>query len=259
MKNLNYVLQALKLNLGVVGTEYDQQFLQWLIRGMQKLNEYELMPQSVKCVSIPVVNHKAVLPNDYQDYLRIGVCVNGRFYNFDKNDTICTPTDNANSCPCSEDEISFTLTGEDAGNLGLDGGWFYPIYGQPYSYSYTVGSYAIGPGFYHGGYKINTHTQEILFDNYVQVDEVILEYFGDFMNDMGNAYVSNDAMVDVLINYANWQRSIWSPDASVKRDRQSNYTTYYSSLRSLNAKQQKLTKFEWVELVRKYFYQGVKS
>jgi len=270
MKNLNYCLERVKLNLSIVGTQHDQQLLQWLIDGYQKLNELEIVSASVKVAELPIVNHKATLPRDYQDYLRIGVCVNGRFINFDKNDSLCLPMDNKNECPCSGEEIQDFITGccntnpasagTVDGNIGLGSvaGWWFPTYGQPYSYSYSMGSYAIGPGFYHGGYKIDLHSQQILFDQCVCIDHCVLEYFGDFMNDMGNAYVPEN-MVQCLINYVNWQRAIWSPDAMVQRQTQANHSRWYQSVRDIVSKQQKMTKNEWVDLIREYTYQGVKA
>lgn len=260
MKNLNYIVERVRLAMNIGTTQYDQQFLQWAIDGYRKLNELELIQTTIKSVKLPVVDHKANLPKDYQDYIRIGICHNGILINFDKNDDLCLESDSP-SCPCSEEEIQNGIQNACDGAFGNDGlttMWTFPMVGQPYSYSYTVGSYGVGPGFYHGGYKMDLAKGQIIFDRCVTCEEVVLEYVGDVLNDMGNALIL-DSHTQCLVNYVNWQRHLWSPDPMLQRSERTRWNTWYTSLLDINSKLQKMNKHEWVQLFRAYTYQSVKA
>lgn len=254
MKNLNYVLQNFKLSMGIVSSDHDQQFLQWIINGLRQMNEWEMIKEALKGVELPIVNQEANLPADYQDYVRIGVCVRGTFINFDMNDDICMTSA---ACPCDEAQISATVEQCCNGNWNGEN-WLYPAIGQPYSYSYTTGSYAQGPGFYHGGYKIDHARKIIRFDKCVKPTSMRLEYIGDFMNDMGNAIIP-DSFVRPLVLYADHERKYWSPDERKQRQAPAAQNKWYQSIRDLNAKQQKMNKAEWEQLIRRYTYMGVKA
>lgn len=263
VKNLVYCVQNFKMTKlqGVVNTDFDQYYLQLAIEGLRKMQQFEMIDTAVKSVSLPVTNdnnnHKIVnLPQDYYDYIRIGICVDGIFINFDKNDSLCLDVDN---CPCAtESEIvaiqNNILNSQDNGYPT----WWYPLWGQPYSYSYTIGSYGIGPGFYHGGYKLDLAKRQIILDAYVHADEIVLEYIGDFMNDMGNALVP-DNYVQLIVKYIDWQRCEASIDPNMYRRAPSKYSQWYQEVRDCNSKNQKLTKFEWTSLFRAFTFQGVKS
>lgn len=261
MKNINYVVQNYRLSNGIVSTQYDQQFLQWAVNGLKKMKQLGLFQEVVKAVELPVnlEKHTANLPNDFDadSLIRMGVCRNGVFIQFDLNDYLCLPQDK--DCACATDEqISAGI------NACCDGGgegfptWVYPIYGQPYSYSYTVNNYAVGPGFRHGGYKIDYAKRQIQFDRCVTVDTVIIEYFGDVTDDAGNTIIS-EGMEEVLINWIHYCRCRFSPDASMRREQVSAKSTWYQSVRDLNSNQQALNKYQWLELMRRFCYQGVKS
>lgn len=259
LKNLTYLVEKLRMNLGLASTQYDQQFLEWFIDGYRKMNQLELVQGTTKSVRIPVVNHRANFPNDYNGMIRIGVCRGGTFIAFDKNDELCFADEN--KCPCAAEDINESINqccNGEMGNDGLSTMWAFPIFGQPYSYSYTVGSYAIGPGFYHGGYIEDFNTRQFVFDNCIGIDEIVLEYTGDFLNDMGNALVT-EAMIEPLMNYADWQRCKWAMDARLNQMERTRWNTWFTSLRDYNAKVQAMTKENWLNIFRSYMFQGNKA
>jgi hypothetical protein len=263
MKNLIYCVQNFKLTKlqGVVDTAHDQFFLQCAIECLRKMQQFEMIDTAVKSVRLPVTNdnnnHKTVnLPKDYYDFIRIGTCHNGIMINFDKNDSLCLDVDN---CPCaSESEIiaiqNNILNSQDNGYPT----WWYPLWGQPYSYSYTIGSYGIGPGFYHGGYKLDLAKQQIILDAYVHAEEIVLEYIGDFVNDMGNALVP-ETYVQAVVKYIDFMRCDSSIDSKLYNRAATKYNQWYAEIRDINSKQQKLNKAQWVQLLRAYTYLGVKA
>ncbi len=145
--------------------------------------------------------------------------------------------------------------------LGVSGAWpfwAYPYFGEPYSYSYSAGSYGIGPGFYGGGYKLDEARQIIFFDNCVHAQTANLVYFGDFMTDSGNALVP-DNMVEIIIYWLEFQKKRFSPDARLRSEAPAARNSWFQSVRDYNSANQKLNKAEWLKLFRKLSYMGVKA
>ena len=261
MVNLNYIVENYRLSNGIASTQYDQQFLQWGIAGLKKMKQLGLYSECVKAVEIVIdkENNTASLPKDYDvdSLIRMGVCRQGIFIQFDLNDYLCTPDEIG--CKCTSGEV-VALNINSCCNGGGEGfpSWVYPIYGQPYSYSYSVNNYAVGAGFYHGGYKIDYAKRLIVFDKCVHVETCVLEYFGSVTDDAGNALIS-EGMEEVLMNYIHYCRCRFSPDMNMKSEAPSAKSTWFQSVRDLNSNQQALTKFHWLDLIRRYTYQGVKS
>lgn len=257
IKNLTYVIQNYRLSAGIATTEFDQQLLQFAINGLRKLNELGLVQNTVKGVKLDIVNNRVNLPSDFVQLVRLGVCHQGVLIAYDRNDELCL--DNEAQCaPCGNDEIEQCCAQYASGNTEGVGSWTFPVYGQPYSYSYTAGSYAIGPGFRHGGYKIDYHAQQIIFDKCIRPTYIVLEYIGDFMNDMGNAIVPNN-FIECLTLWIEYERKYYSPDAGMRREANGARVRWYQSCRDINAKNQALTKHDWVVLFREYCYMGNKS
>lgn len=259
MVNLNYICELYRLSNGIVSTQYDQSFIQWQVACLKKMKQMGLVDEIVKAVELVIdkEHNTATLPQDYDtdSLIKMGVCRNGTFIQFDKNDGLCLPNEKPCACPSSEDIQTNIESCCNGSGMVV---WAYPIYSQPYSYSYTVNNYAIGPGFYSGGYKIDYAQRLIKFDRCVTVDTCILEYFGNVTTDAGNAIV-NEGMEEVLINYIHYSRCRFSPDANMRREAASAKSTWYQSVRDLNSKQQSLDKKHWLDLMRRTTYMGVKA
>lgn len=256
MKNLTYIIERYRLSTGLGTTEFDQQFLQFAINGMQKLNDFGLLKQCVKSVQLDIVNHRANLPADFNSLVRLGVCRQGVLIAFDRNDDLCLSNENA--CPCDAVQIDTCMNDCVNGNYDGLGFWTFPIYGQPYSYSYTAGSYAIGPGFAHGGYTIDVAKQQIVFDKCVRPEWVVLEYVGDFLNDMGNAIVPNQ-FTECLTTWVDYERKYFSPDLQMQRAATGAKARWFQIVRDLNSKQQSMTAHDWTRLFREFCYMQVKA
>lgn len=265
MKNINYCVQEYKLSIGIVGTQHDQQFLQWCVRCLTKLKQLEQYQQCVKSVRLPIdkLKNTANFPEDFDgraDMVQIGLCRDGRWINFDKNEDLCDPGE---FCPCHDQQhisnvINACCGGGDSGTYGAWPFWAYPVWGEPFSYSYSAGSYGIGPGFYGGGYKLFEQTRTFAFDQCVKADTFNLVYFGDFMTDSGNALVPDD-MVEILIAWLEYSRKRFSPDAAMRREAPAAKMTWFQAVRDYNSTNQKLNKSAWLKLFRRFSYMGVKA
>ena len=212
------------------------------------------------------------LPKDYHQYLRIGFMCNGTLINLDKNDDIGLQPGYAGVLggrpnPCNSEEISkiiancCELGGGNIGSAGVPGldNWYYPITGEPNSYSYTMGSYAIGPGMYHGGYKILPERGIIVFDPCVPMDYIIMEYTGDILNDSGNCLVPPSVEDNMILQ-------LWVPYIEKVFDDKANenainaaYRRWYQAVIDCNSNIQAFNKHEWIKLIRSYCYAGTKA
>lgn len=250
------------MSLGEVGTQFDQQKVQWMVRCLVKLKQLELYDAAMKSVQIPIdpVSRTGNLPKDFDNegaMVQIGICRLGRLINFDKNPTLCDPTE---VCPCHDpDKIANIINaccGDGTSNTWPL--WAYPLYAEPYSYSYTAGSYAIGPGFYGGGYKFFLNKGIVAFDQCVKAESFVLVYFGDFMTDSGNALIPND-FVQILIDWMEYCKKRFSPDKMTRREAPEAYNFWLQGVRDYVAKQQQLNEDGWLRLFRRLSFQGVKA
>jgi len=187
----------------------------------------------------------------------IGFCCKGVFIHLDQWEDLCTPDP---GCPCNESEMQQQIqnccNGMITGSEGSN--WIYPLFGQPYSYSYTNGSYAIGPGFSNGGYKIDKTTNTITFSPCLQPDRIRMVYIGDFMNDMGNALVPQTvADCQVLQSYADYQRKLYSPNPTLQRQWKDAYQIFYQNVRDWNTDNSILDYTTWIRLIRTQTFLGV--
>jgi len=56
MKSLNYILQSYKSSLGIVSGDYDRQYLQWIIEGMNVCRtKFKMIDTAVKSVELAVI------------------------------------------------------------------------------------------------------------------------------------------------------------------------------------------------------------
>lgn len=256
MRNLTYIVENYSIKSGIVGTQHFQQLLQFATDGYRKLRDLGQVQILVKAVKLDIVDHKANLPIDFVELIRIGVCRCGIMIPFDKNDALCLPHEE--KCDCTAESINNCFSCASNQNAEGNSFWAFPVFGQPYSFSYSVGSYAIGPGNYSGGYKIDWHNQQIIFDHCVECDSCVLEYVGDFLNDMGNAMVP-EKLIEPLVQWMDYERKYWSPDASYRRESGNARVRWYQTVRDLNSNNNAFNKHEWVELFRSYCYQGNKG
>ncbi len=248
----------------LVGTQYDQQLIQMMVRCLTKLKQLEIYDVAMKNVRLPIdkETNTANLPKDFDNegaMVQIGLCKNGRLINFDKNPTLCDPTDKP--CPCDDPAQIQTTINACCGDNSLNGAWpfwAYPVWGEPFSYSYSSGSYGIGPGFYGGGYKFFMNKGIVAFDQCVKADMFELVYFGDFMTDSGNALIPDD-FVQILIDWIEWSKKRFSPDKMTRREAPEAYRIWMTSVRDYVAVNQKLNSGAWLKLFRRLSYMGVKA
>ncbi len=257
MKSLAYIVSSAMTDIGVSDEKHYVRFLKWAVDGYRKMNLHGLMP-TVKTVELEIdkATNSANIPDDYIEYLKIGVCRNGYMYNFDLNNKICLPTDSPKTCPCEASEIEIGLNDTQGVYLDYNTTWEY--YNPRVNNGiYTAGFYGVGAGFYGGGYRIDLHSNRIIFDSYVHIDSVLMEYRSTGISDDGTALVDEGA-IEALTAWVNYQRCTFSKDPSDRQMVNLHKGNFEMACMAYNMRNNARTSQFWTELMRSGIYQAVK-
>lgn len=244
-RDLWYVVNSVKIDIDLTSTTHDLKFYKWAVDAFRRLNMANIL-STQKTVKLTLDDYNAVLlPDDYVDYMKIGACVGGYIVNFDANENICLKRD----APCNCDTIVSALS--NTTNLYYDEWMYLPYF---HNGQFVAGLFGKGEGFYGGGYRIDHELRKIQFDDYVTVDDIILEYESSGGIENGNAYIPEYA-VDAMRQYVHWQRCKFSRDpdehADVERMRRDFKVAATQALRKVAG----MTPNEILSIVRSSFHQ----
>src|SRR5258705_3965293 len=87
-KNLFYVLHLVQMDLDDYATNRVQKYLQYCIMGYRDLHLYA-MPNIKVAYLTPNDALVADLPQDYERYTKIGMCLNGQIWTLTLNPDLC--------------------------------------------------------------------------------------------------------------------------------------------------------------------------
>jgi hypothetical protein len=272
VNSLAYVVNQALADVDLPSTTHFQRFLHWAIKGYKAINLLGMMP-NIKTVSLVIdqETRSAQLPQDYIDYIRIGVCCNGIFINFDYNEEICLQGSNMPTSCCETNDIGNSIAqicqtfpnGCNDCNAGEWGTWYWPTWTNGL-WDYSLPNFGIGPGSYHGGYRINSELKTIQFDNCVHAQTFVMEYISTGFDNMGNAMVPEDA-IPTLNAYIHWQRCLFMRGATpmdtrwIRQEAQNFNRLFITYLDDWSHRQNSMTKFDWLDIVRRFTFQQAKS
>ncbi len=277
INSLGYSVKSALADLGYPESAYYEQFLHWAVKCYRELNVIGLMP-TIKTVQIPINQStmSAPLPQGYIDFIRIGVCCNGIFINFDYNDEICLQGDavpsgccdssviaNNISCICSAVDAS-QVNGQgccgDAGGFGF-GGWGWAGWTNG-AWNYSLPNFGIGAGYYHGGYRINKDLNIIQFDSCVKAQSFTMEYKSSGFDNMGDA-ICPEGLLGAINEYIHWQRCRFmrgdSPnDRRMLRQEAEGFKRRYLVLADdFSHRENALVKYDYLDIFRRFTFQQV--
>lgn len=278
MNTINYFVQAYKLSHDEVEGGNDQKYLQWAIDCLKKLRALKMLDNAQKWCHFDIQTSPdgekwAHLPKDYRRYLWIGQqqCASqdgngnwygrGNFVSFDLSNDLCdiAPWD---SCACNA-EMNMNTVQSCCNGGGGSGQWDGGLYfgyggGEPYSYSYSMGSYAIGPGNVPHVFKIDTANNIIRFDRCVY--HACMKYEGDFLTGMGNCFIPPGIEDNMIIqHWMEWRSKIISPDRIMRSEADTAWRNCFQGIRDYNSQRNALNYSEWLDDIRRFTYQGVKA
>ncbi len=260
--SLGYCVYQALADMDLPVTTHFTKMLHFAIKGYRDLNLTGVMP-SIKYVKIPVNQNTntCLLPRDYIEYMRIGVDCGGIFINLDINPELVLSDPNYHlQCPKTSKEIHACVNElcalSNEGNLEgvvawgwgsiFDGGW-----------NYDSINFGIGPGFYHGGYRVNNQLGVIQFDSVLTPKVVYMEYKSNGIDCNGDAAIPQFA-IPALNAYIHWERCRFSEDRYVKQQAQEFRRLYLVYKEALEISLDSMPVYEWKELVRLTTYQGIK-
>lgn len=198
--SLNYIVNLVLMDINENTSVKRKKALQYAILGLTRLNLYTL--DTVRTAYLRQNDNFTVdVPNDYIDYTKVGVIIDGQLITLSLNPDI--PFPDKNKCAPVENP-------EDAGVFSLFGNDFYfPDFGYSYLDYYRNGQY-IGEQYGLGGglglfeFRYNEEDRQIAFSERANDGEIILEYKSSGINKDGSSIISREA-VEPLRRWVHWQ------------------------------------------------------
>lgn len=178
-----------------------QTYLQLAIDGYKFLNLHGGNSQIVKTVKLTMLPNKAVnLPIDFEDYLKIGLCIGGKIVTLGLEPDMCLCPE-FNECG---DPLEVAIANIDNNNYPF---WLYgiPFSGYYQNNQYVESMFGVGGGFNSRGYyKINWETRQIQFTSTVPNAQIVLEYISNGLTPDGTAIIPSVAN-EYLLAFVFWK------------------------------------------------------
>jgi len=219
--SLDYVVKSVMMDLGETSTRHKQQLLNFAIQGYRRLNLAGMLPTTKTILlDIDPNTNTALLPKDYIDYLKVGLCVGcqngkgmGGFVNLSYNDAICGnfEREGLDTCGCAESFIT-EANNVNCGNTdGMQAWWFMPYW---YGGGWYDGSYGYGAGNYTGGFKVFKEQGIIALDSVYTGEKILLEYMSNGLAGLGT--IVPEGAIGVLTAWVHFQRVLHSQDRTTR-------------------------------------------
>lgn len=183
------------------------------------------------------------LPIDYQQYMKIGIPVNGRLWNLGLDESLLLP----DGVSCGDDARELFV--DNGGISGPDFGYYYTDHyrdGQ-----YVGGLYGIGGGYRQAYYRIDEEQNKIIFDGPVQQSQIVLEYK---TTGIGPQTLVPRQAISAIVAGIHWRRnirkaaSVWSPLMNA----------YLSEERRLQAYENQFDPQKYLDMMYETTYQTAK-
>ena len=237
INTISDIVKLVKIDVDRGDSSKDGQFKKWAIYGWKQLGKYNIAP-FYSTQKLKVVNRRAALPEDYQEYSKIGLCIGGKIVNFSLNTNICLDVD-----PCCEVAAPSTLMLPNAPTY--PGEWLY----LGASEQVMSGNYSAGMSKYYGGYRIDK--DNIVFD--FDIDEIVLEYRGG----EDNTYVP-ELYVQALVEYVHKERCRFSRDKIERSSYIEHKRAFIQEVKMINSKVNGMTISEIRDVLRSTWRHSIK-
>lgn len=263
--DLSYCVNMALADMGETNTSKKQQLLNFAIAGFRRLNLAGMMPTTkTVLLDIDPNTNTAILPDDYVEYLKVGLCVGcegkgiGGFVNLTYNPNICSNIQGGfvnDGCECDQESLITTMDNVACGCTGdLPASWWY----YPYYYNGAMydGVYGYGSGQYRGGYNIFKEQNKIAFDSYITAQKVLLEYMSNGM--AGENTLVPEGAVGTIITWIHYQRVLHSSDRKTRLDINPYKSAFNSEFIGFRARNASMTLFDWKQTYLESFRQTIK-
>jgi len=201
--NIDYAVNQCLVDIEDYDMAQYQRFLQFANLGYTDLNLF--VTQNVKVAYLKVNDNKTVdLPNDYMDYLKIGVEINGQVWTLTLNDDMLLPR-TTDACgeiiPPDLRAIGDDVDGTKA--LIPNFGFYFAAHFR--NGQYIGERYGIGGGFNMAYFRIDHEKRQIVFDSELPDGTIILEYKSSGVKADGSTVIPRK-VIPALTAYIHWRR-----------------------------------------------------
>jgi hypothetical protein len=214
-----YCVRLVQMDLDDYTTNQYEKLLQYAILGYQDVNLTSM--HSVKVEYLQMNDTMAVdLPSDYDDYYKIGMEINGHFWNLGLNPKLTLPREEK----CGND----VRDAVDSNGTGR-GGYLYTSHYR--DGNYVGGLFGVGGGFRVAQYRIDSARRQIIFSSNVPYGDIVLEYSSNGIS--AQTLVPRKAVATVVA-YMHWRRLKGKNRLAERREAKQEWDEEKSQLRAIN-------------------------
>jgi len=202
-KELDYCVHSVMADLDETSTVNYPRYLKWAIDCFNELNLY--VSPVIKTVELQIEDNLTIpYPEDYINYVAIGVNINGKLWTLTRNDDIAL--DRRENCPVALAE-AVTLSQDQTQNQILSIIPYRYYFGGTFRGGQYVGEqYAFGGGWNYKGYYTEDHEKKrFQFSSAVPKSTIVLEYKSTGIDCDGSVQVPMPS-IPAIVSYIHWKR-----------------------------------------------------
>lgn len=221
-----------------------ERYANLVIRGFIDMNLYHI--SNVQVAYLKVNRDNTVdLTDDYIDYNKVGIEVNGRVWTLGLNENLALPRGMA----CGED-IRKVVSGN-PNSYGLNYGYYFPDHIR--NGRFIGGLYGIGGGWNVAYYRIDKERHQIVLDGRVPKCEIVLEYVSTGVSITRQTLIPQ-VCLEPLIAFVNWKTT---PRERMGERAQAE-NSYIMEIEKLRAFENSMTADEFRDVIYQSFYAAPK-
>lgn len=202
-KDIDYCVHSVMSDMDETSTVNYPRYLKWAIDCFHELNLY--LSPVIKTVELQIEDNLTIpFPDDYINYIAIGVNLHGRLWTLTRNDDIVL--DRREDCPVSLAEAA-ALSQEQTNTQLISIVPYRYYFGGAFRGGQYVGEqYAFGGGWnYKGYYTEDTEKKRFQFSSAIPKTTIVLEYKSSGIDCDGSVQIPLPS-VAAIVSYIHWKR-----------------------------------------------------
>lgn len=262
MKNIGYIAKSCLADIGAEDMASYRRFVKYAIDEYRELRLSGLMPISNITTILEInENNIAYLPDDYIDFIKVGVNCNGVFLNLSYNEKLLgniNGNDAGCECPTQQQQQELLCgcggNAENAANYGWGLWWYsYPTWLDGTFYG---GYYGYGGNVYRGGFKIDLKQRIIMFDSWIRGDSVVMQYQSDGLE--GDSTLVPESAIPTMIAAVHYRAQKHNSQLSTRLALQPFRDDYIQAKKGFRARSAAQTAYDWKQMYLETFSQAPK-